>query len=53
MGMVHSLYETTDCWKRTTIKHVQLIVKEDFEVLTRKIDLEQYHFTSLFDAGRS
>ena len=26
-GMIHSLYESSHCWKRTSIKHIQLIEK--------------------------
>ena len=35
-NMIHSLYESTHCWKYSTIKHIQLIVNQDVEVLTRK-----------------
>ena len=42
-GMIHSLYETTDCWKHTTIKHVQLIV----EGRHRGVDTQKNRFGTL------
>ena len=35
-GMIHSLYESFHCWKRTSIKHIQLIVNQDVKVLVKK-----------------
>ena len=35
-GMIHSLYESSHCWKRTSIKHIQLIVNQDVKVLVKK-----------------